>query len=198
MLRLFMGLQLLWDAMRAVEEDEQAEYDYVILLRDDALWLHDFDMDRLIREDPTADAYILSCNARDPPMAPEEINDHGMVMKRNKAEPFGRYLDTLLRDTDIEDCQQSLSASISKGGIRGCNSEMLLKWNIRHQNLKVKFVGQDLIPFQRAAHVRFENGTIVECYHKYCESAEDPLTPKENVERCKALPFSSKSATTTK
>jgi hypothetical protein len=194
MLRLFMGLQLLWDAMRAVEDEQAADYyDYVILLRDDAMWLHDFDMDRLIQEDPTADAYILSCNARDPPMAPEEINDHGMVMKRNKAEPFGRYLDTLLRETDIEDCQKSVSESISKGGIRGCNSEMLLKWNIQYQNLKVKLVGQDLIPFQRAAHVRFDNGTIVECYHKYCESAEDPLIPNENVERCKALPFSSTS-----
>jgi hypothetical protein len=70
-------------------------------------------------------------------------------------------------------------------GERGCNSEMLLKWVIEKESLNVKKVGQGLLPFQRSMHLDL-NGTVVECFHKYCKSVENNLGDF-GMQRCKNI-----------
>jgi hypothetical protein len=103
MLTLFLNYEQLWDEV-VKSEDTTQPYDYVIFLRDDTLWLKDFSLNRLI-ERGHADLYMLSCDARQPPMWREEVNDHGSVVSRRKAELFGKYF-TGLFHADIAGCSE--------------------------------------------------------------------------------------------
>jgi hypothetical protein len=58
-------------------------------------------------------------------MAENEICDHGVIAARASAELFGRYNVNLV-DTDLKACADQVPPYISKGGLRGCNSEMIL------------------------------------------------------------------------
>lgn len=181
LLRLHYSVERLWTALRTAEEADGLLYNYVMFLRDDTMWLQDFDLNRLIAQGP-ADVYHLSCDNRVPRLQPEEMNDHGLVVVRAHAELFGKYLGAL-RKTDLAACARSLSASLSSGGLRGCNSEMLMKWIIYHADLKVRMVGQELMPFQRSMHLNHYNGSVVECFHKYCQSRDYPL-PNHGKKKC--------------
>jgi hypothetical protein len=104
-LRLFNNLQHLWDTkVVSTEHFIGRQYNYIMILRDDSLWLDDFDLNKLLAVNPAADAYVLSCDAREPAMLSPEMNDHAIVIKREKAAVVGRYFSSSLLSADIEAC----------------------------------------------------------------------------------------------
>ncbi|CAK0823387.1 unnamed protein product [Prorocentrum cordatum] len=181
MLTLFLNYQQLWDDV-VKSEDATQPYDYVMFLRDDTLWLKDFSLNRLVDHGP-ADLYVLSCDARWPRMWREDMNDHGSVVSRRKAELFGKYF-THLFHANITECNKKI-VSMS-GGTFGCNSEMILKMVVTQDGVSTKLVGQGLIPFQRSVHVQMPGGGVVPCFHKYCKSHSDGLE-SFGIERCKHM-----------
>ena len=183
MLNLFYGLQLLWGDLLVAEESLRTKYDYIMIFRDDTLWLQDFSMNKLL--ETKADAYVLSCNARVPPMLSHEINDHAIVVSREKAQVVGRYYKSLF-DADLEACGEAVKDEM--GEKRGCNSEMILKWILKEHSIDVQEVPQSLIPFQRSVNVAWE-GEVVPCFHKYCQSKEAPLIADPPMKACKTLKF---------
>jgi len=181
MLTLFLNYQQLWDEVVKSEGATQP-YDYVMFLRDDTLWLKDFSLNRLIDHGP-ADLYVLSCDARVPSMWPQEINDHGSVVSRKKAELFGNYFAHLFR-ANITECSKNIAPKT--GGKFGCNSEMILKMILTQDGVSTKLVGQGLIPFQRSVHVQMPGGGVAPCFHKYCQSHSDGLE-SFGIQRCKQM-----------
>ena len=163
-LRLFYGVRELWrDVVRAEKEDGKP-WDYVVFLRDDTLWLQDFDLNRLLAQRTATELFLLSCDAREPPMRPEEVNDHIVIASRPTAEIFGHYFEHLL-DTDPHACKANLAPDLQQLKVKGCNSEMLLSWILKQNNVSITFVGQGLVPFQRAVHVATNFG-VRKCFHK--------------------------------
>jgi len=180
-LTVFLNYEQLWEEV-VKSEDTTRPYDYVMFLRDDTMWLKDFNLNRLIEHDH-ADLYVLSCDARRPPLWPEEINDHGSVVSRRKAELFGKYF-THLFHADIAGCNKKIA--LKTGGSFGCNSEMILKNILTHDGVSTTLVGQGLIPFQRSLYVKRPGGGAAPCFHKYCESHSDAL-PSFGIQRCQQM-----------
>jgi hypothetical protein len=128
MLRLFLSLQELWKSVVDNEKKDGNAYDIVMFLRDDTLWMGDFNLNELLLSNGLADVYALSCDARTPPMAQEDMCDHIAIFSRSKAGLYGNYFDTLF-STDMDACASSIDEHIrGKNGLRGCNSEMIFKW----------------------------------------------------------------------
>merc|ERR1711862_671252 len=127
--RLHFAIQELWMQVVAVEQQSRnREYDYVLFLRDDSQWMIDFSLNKLIALGD-ADVYILSCDARDPPLHEDEINDHALVVTRKVADLFGMYFTNIFKDEHLVDnCIKSMNHPFKKKDIilRGCNSEMIL------------------------------------------------------------------------
>lgn len=187
MARLFLALEALWDnELIPMEKALGQRYDYVLIARDDTLWLDDLDLEKLLATNPLADAYILSCDARDPAMLSPEINDHGVLIKRNKAEVLGKYLTTMVR-TDLEVCHKSAEQWV--GNDRGCNSEMILKHVLKVHDITVQLVPQSLLPFERAVVIEHVDGKKEYCFHKFCQSKEAPLKLPPEMRRCKDISF---------
>ena len=174
MLRLFLSVQQLWKRLNEAETDDNEKYDYVLFLRDDTFWLQTFDIDRLLRTAGSADLYVPSCDARDPALSPRELCDHIAIVARKKAAIFGNYFDELF-DADLKSCAKAMPRKLKSYGKRGCNSEMILKWITQQHRLRTRKVPQDLIPFERSAHVQRPDGKILRCFHKFCQSKQDPL-----------------------
>ncbi|KAG7354204.1 hypothetical protein IV203_003560 [Nitzschia inconspicua] len=190
MIRLFLLLESLWHDVETAERIRGSRYDYILLVRDDTLWLDDFHIDRLLVHRPTPathhqkqppDAYILSCDARTPTMLPPEINDHGMLIRRDRAEVVGKYVTTLVQ-TDLQKCHRSVTQWLGKE--RGCNSEMILKHILKEHNIQVQLVPQSLLPFERAVVVEYKSGRNEYCFHKFCQSTEQPLTVPAGMKKC--------------
>jgi hypothetical protein len=200
MIRLFLALESLWkteflsfEKTKKQQQDDQA-YDYVLILRDDTLWLDDFDLQKVIDTDPTADAYILSCDGREPKMLPPEINDHGILIRREKAGIVGEYV-SAMASLDLKRCHESVTEWLGKE--RGCNSEMILKHILETNGVRVKLVPQSLLPFERAVLIdgktrKTGNGGDYHCYHKFCQSIDLPLELPSGIQRCKELTFDSR------
>ena len=187
-IRLFLSLESLWKNEFLTHEKQQ-RYDYVLILRDDTLWLDDFDLHKIIATDPTADAYILSCDARDPLMLPPEINDHGILVKREKADILGAYV-TAMVNSDLHKCHASVEEWLGKD--RGCNSEMILRFLLESNNVKVKLVPQSVFPFERSVLIDGKSSGDDKnfyCLHKFCQSVDAPLEIPSNIESCKKLTF---------
>ena len=172
LLRLHFAIQNLWETVTRREKEENFRYDYVMFLRDDTLWLDDFDINNVISTD--ADIIIPSCDARDPPLHKSELNDHILISRRDTADVFGEYYSKLF-DADISACMEQLPDELSQDGKRGCNSEMLLKWIVDKENMRVSKLGQGILPFQRSANVKLPGGSTVHCFHKFCQSEKDPM-----------------------
>jgi hypothetical protein len=220
------------------------QYDYILFLRDDTMWLQNFDflslvehnsndkiesnqnnivdissyssssvlrssatstMNTTISNNNNIELFVPSCDARVPSMHPAEINDHIAVVSRNKADVFGKYFDQLFL-TKIESCGDRLDDTIRYGKhakrnnknnndrskqmepIRGCNSEMILKYILEQNNVTIQYVGQGRIPFQRTALVQ-KNASeqIRTCFHKFCQSYYDPIVIHPELQKCKDL-----------
>lgn len=179
--KLYLGLQKLWEKhLIASETYVGVRYDYVMVLRDDVTWLDEFDLQKLIDTNPSADAYVLSCDMRDPPIIANEYNDFGLVMKRKKASIIGRYFDQLLK-TDLEACHKSVKGMVPAN--TGCNSGMLFYWIMQQNNVTVQRVSQSVFPIERTLNIKLNN-TEQNCIHRMCQSRESPLQIPSNMESC--------------
>jgi len=200
-IRLFLALESLWNTEflgynnKENNNNNNNNYDYVLILRDDTLWLGDFDLSSVIATDPTADAYILNCDDRDPKMLPPEINDHGILIRSNKAHILGRYV-TTMGNVDLQQCHDSVTEWLGKD--RGCNSEMILRHILEVYSIKVKLVPQSILPFERAvlidgksrtANTKNDRKDDFYCYHKFCQSIDQPLELPSGIQKCKELTF---------
>ena len=193
MIRLFLALESLYKTeFLEYEKTRGRNYDYVLILRDDTLWLDNFDLHKVVATDPTADAYILSCDAREPKMLPPEINDHGILVKRDKAHIVGKYV-SAMTSLNLQKCHESVVQWL--GEERGCNSEMILKYVLESNELKIQLVPQSLLPFERAVLIDGNSYTPGEkdfyCYHKFCQSIDAPLLLPSKMQKCKELTFPS-------
>jgi hypothetical protein len=187
LLRLHFAISRLWDRVVQTEQQDKQRYDYVLYLRDDTYWLDDFNLDKVLGSCPCQDhVYLPSCDARVPSLAAEEVNDHGLVVPRKLAGVFGNYMNELY-STDLGMCKATLGIISGFFGIRGCNSEMILRYIIESKhNMQIKHIGQGSIPFQRSAHVIGEDGSVTTCFHKFCQSHEDPLDTRD-FKKCREL-----------
>jgi len=187
-LKLHLAIQNLWKIALKWEREEDFKYDYVMFLRDDTLWLDDFKMNRIDRKG--GEVFIPSCDARDPPMLDDEINDHILISRRETANIIGNYYSNLFKFS-TDDCTDQLPESIVQNWVRGCNTEMLLKWMMEKYQVQVTKMSQSEIPMQRSANVRMQDGSNLQCYHKFCQSKHSPLTVKggkyENMTKCSAI-----------
>jgi len=187
LLRLHLAIQNLWKSALKWEAEEGFKYDYVILMRDDSLWLKDFNISKFVHE--VGDIFIPQCDARDPPMDNNEVNDHILISRRDTAGLFGDYYSTLM-ETDVKQCMDTLPKRLTNNGLRGCNSEMLLKWVIEKQHVNTTKVGQGLFPFQRSANIRLPDGSNKQCFHKFCQSKGLPLIlsgKNKGIKKCKNI-----------
>jgi len=171
-LRMHLAIQNLWKSALKWEEEEGFQYDYVIFLGDDQLWLSDFNFYNMVQED--GDVFIPPCDAKDPPLFSAKQPDHALISRRKAAGFFGKYYSMLVQ-TDVKECMQPLNETLKQGKNRGCNSAMLLKWLCNKHQLKVTKVGHSRLPFRRSVNVKLGNGSSVKCFHKFCPSQVYPL-----------------------
>ena len=187
LLRMHLAIRNLWSSALKWEAEEGFKYDYVLFLRDDSLWLKDFNILKMAEKE--GDIFVPSCDARDPPLHPLELNDHILISRRKSAEIFGNYYSTLFQ-TDVKGCMDSLPITLTSNGQRGCNSEMLLKWIADEKNVTVTKVSQSEVPFQRSGNVKLSDGSITQCFHKFCQSKDLPLKfgdEKEDMQVCSKI-----------
>ena len=93
-MRMFSGLELLWNELEKRETKYLFRYDHVFVLRDDAHFLQNFNLSWLLRQGP-ASMYVLACDARSPvggaaEMLPSEINDYVTGHHSNLRPPICR------------------------------------------------------------------------------------------------------------
>ena len=203
MLHLFYHIQHLYAHVLAHEmEIRLKKYDYVIFLRDDTMWFNNFDFQSMI--DPgnsipalssslvvseiNIELYVPSCDARIPSMHPMEMNDHIAIVKRERADLYGNYFDELFR-TDMGRCAQRLNDELRYGRsttpVRGCNSEMLLKYILETNNVTIQSMGQGKLPFQRMVFVKDPvTSKVNSCFHYFCQSHSDPLIIPPGMKKC--------------
>ncbi|KAG7349222.1 hypothetical protein IV203_011819 [Nitzschia inconspicua] len=187
MFKLYLGLQKLWEKhLMTSEQYMGVKYDYVMILREDAMWLSDFNLQNLIASNPNADAYVPSCDTGSPQLAPMAFCDHGIVMRREKAAVVGRYFQQLL-EMDLNKCHESV-AGIALNNT-GCNSEMVFRWILEQNNVTVQTVPQSLLPFERSMVINLKQGRTETCIHKFCQSRIDPLKVPSNLRICKDVPL---------
>ena len=115
-------------------------------------------------------------------MLPSEINDYAQYISRSKADIVGRYFSNLFEDGSrclVNDTRAGWRKKAARRGLetaaRPCTSEELLKFKLDNAKVVVQRVGQRLLPFQRALHVRTMGGVRV-CLHKYCQSSKGNMS----------------------
>jgi hypothetical protein len=167
MLTVFYNIQTAWKQVVKAELVDGQKYDYVMFLRDDAMWLDHFNFDDLVtRGGEMTDLYTLSCDARDIPMHPLELNDHGVVVSRSKANLFGDSFDLLFED-DIQKCNEQLDET----------REM----DIESQKCRDQNGGSRDAPFSALGR---RGDTAI--FPKFCKSHDDPLDDF-GVKKCTTL-----------
>ena len=181
-------------------------YTHTLVVRDDADWLAPMDLNRLLSSRPGAHGFALSCDARVPPLQPSEINDHAMLLTRERAHFLGRFYSTvilggharacrvqILRSGVHSPCWQHDDGVAKRHGQRcvdSCNSEELLRYALNRAGLRVHLVGQALLPFERSSHILVPphgSGRTALCFHKLCQSHEQPLSTPPGRNLCSTL-----------
>ena len=171
LLKMHYAIQELWESAVAWEKESGRDYDLAIFMRDDSHWLSEFSLTPFVDGYENKDVFAPSCDARDPPLAIHEMNDHIIISRRRSADIFGNYY-TKLHQADTEDCRKWTNFAY-KG--RGCNSEMLLKYTLEREHVQVQSIPQSYVPFQRSANVRMLDNSTQLCFHKFCQSQEKPV-----------------------
>jgi len=187
--KIYLALQKLWDKhLLASETYVGVRYEYVMVLREDVSWMADFDMQKLIDTNPYADAYVLSCDLKDPPMIANEYSDIGIVIKRSKAHILGRYFSQLL-DTNLQKCHDSVKKMVPAD--TGCNNGMLLYHIFKKNGILVQKVPQSVFPIQRSINLKLTNSTsTTRCIHSLCQSSESPLSIPDDMRSCDDIQLS--------
>ncbi|GAX23943.1 hypothetical protein FisN_20Hu151 [Fistulifera solaris] len=187
LLRLYRAIEDLWESLIEQERVSGSQYDYVMFWRDDALWIRDLYLNGIIAR--YGDVFLPSCDKRDPPLHPLEVNDHGLITRRAVAEVFGRYFSGFFQ-FDVDACVANLANDFTEELKGGCSAEMMLKWTADTHNITITKLGQRHMPFQRFARVQMMNGSITECFYEYCQSRYDGLifgSKHANTKTCLAL-----------
>ena len=210
---VYKQIEHLWDAMEMTEAQTGRRYTHTLVVRDDADWLAPMDLNRLLSSRPGAHGFALSCDARVPPLQPSEINDHAMLLTRERAHFLGRFYSTvilggharacrvqILRSGVHSPCWQHDDGVAKRHGQRcvdSCNSEELLRYALNRAGLRVHLVGQALLPFERSSHILVPphgSGRTALCFHKLCQSHEQPLSTPSGRGLCSALNLKSSAA----
>jgi len=192
--KMMKSLQTLGEAMENVEAEDGA-YDFVIILKDDALWLKPFDLSRLLEnplgtEQPSG--YHLKCDKHvstyaAPPWA--EVQDFILVLRRSVATPF-YMLHRLLFTGDLhgEDSAHS-RARVSTYWSRK-NFEAFLRRVSQDHGAVLQPTPPRLLPMQRGGRIAVSTGEVKMCLHYICDSnasGVEYLRPKKVFPACTDL-----------
>jgi len=194
-LRVYKALEHLWLAMEATEQRTGWQYTHTLVVRDDADWLAPMDLNRLLASRPDAHGFALSCDARVPSLQPSEINDHAMLLTRERADFLGRFYSTVILGGHARACRVQKRSGMRMACVhlrRGvatrhgdrcnasCNSEELMRYALGRAGLRIHLVGQALLPFERSSHIllppHHSAGRTARCFHKLCQSHDQPLS----------------------
>merc|ERR1712008_390245 len=190
LLRMHRAIQILWEDALLREKKKDFKYDFVLFMRDDTFWLSQFSLDPFVSEIANVHkVFVPSCDANDPPLDENELNDHMLLSRRSSADVFGNYYSNLF-DVNIKECMERLPVKITKHTLRGCNSEMLLKWVIDRRGIDVGRVAQGVLPFQRSVNVKLLDESNLVCFHKFCQSQFNPVSTSFNgvaMEKCSKI-----------
>jgi hypothetical protein len=185
--KLYLGLQKLWEKhLLTTEQYMGVSYDYVMVLREDAMWVNDFNLEKLIASNPNADAYVPTCDIAAPNLSPLALCDHGIVIRRAKAAVVGRYFQQLL-ELDLNQCHDSVAGVVPNN--TGCDSGMLFRWILEQNNITVHTVPQSLMPFERSMVIDLKDAGTETCIHKLCQSKVDPLQIPSDIRICRDIPL---------
>ena len=201
---VYKQIEHLWDAMEMTEAQTGRRYTHTLVVRDDADWLAPMDLAQLLASRPDAHGFALSCDARVPPLQPSEINDHAILLTRERAHFIGRFYSTVILGGGTAACRVHISRSGVHSPCRhgrpcvdGCNSEELMRWALTRAGMRVHLVGQALLPFERSSHILVPphgSGRTALCFHKLCQSHEQPLSTPSGRGLCSALNLKSSAA----
>ena len=206
---VYKTLEHLYRAMKATEKATGRRYTHTLVVRDDADWLAPMDLNRLLASRPDAHGFALSCDARVPVLQPSEINDHAMLLSRERARFLGRFYSTVILGGPARACRVHISKSgvhspckkrvgnesmVTRFGqpcIGTCNSEELMRHALNRAGLRVHLVGQALLPFERSSHLlvppQHGRERTALCFHKLCQSQEQPLSTPPGRGLCSKL-----------
>jgi hypothetical protein len=201
---VYKALEHLWGAMEATEVETGRRYTYTLVVRDDADWLAPMDLNRLLASRPDAHGFALSCDARVPPLHPSEINDHAMLLTRERAHLLGRFYSTVILSGQARACRVQKRSGVhlpcwerdgvaSRRGqpcLSSCNSEELMRYALNLAGLRIHLVGQALLPFERSSHILvppYGSGRTARCFHKLCQSHKQPLPTPPGRSLCSTL-----------
>ena len=190
---VYKALERMWLVMEATELWTGRKYTHTLVVRDDADWLAPMDLNRLLASRPDAHGFALSCDAREPPLHPSEINDHAMLLTRESAHFLGRFYSTVILGGNARACRVQKRSGMRlpcrqlHGGVAtrhgcnsSCNSEELMLYALIRAGLRIHLVGQALLPFQRSSHIllppHHSAGRTARCFHKLCQSHDQPLS----------------------
>jgi len=136
------------------------KYEYVMIFRDDANWLFDFDLDRLLRtggevrlDGKAGRAFGLK---RDVFHGQDVLCDFAVVAEREVAEPFGRFY-RLMTDPG------SMGVHLQAEG--KYSSENYLYQVVKAFDIRWEQVPNALIPFVRSGRLNISGSTVL-CQHK--------------------------------
>ena len=150
LMRRMLGRQNLWAKVVEHEQAVGAKYDHVIFLRDDAEWLRDFYLNRLMWHQ--GDAFYLSCGGI-------EIHDDVIVARREVAASFGNYFSYFF-EVDMQRCAREQKSN--------CDTDAIFKSFVKSKNIAIAERGQDWIPIQRSARILGPTGLVELCYLEDC------------------------------
>eukprot|EP00438_Fugacium_kawagutii_P019673 Skav225737 [mRNA] locus=scaffold28:12852:14931:- [translate_table: standard] len=165
-------LETMWHMLKEEEKTQLQPYSYVMILRDDAWWMEDFNLDLLLRNGKQrgrgrgsgshfGHLYSLFCKN----LPTKGIIDHVFVLDRTAAEMLGTSYSRIIRPADFgTGWLQQMKSQQPK------NSENFFMMLSNFTGLGVTEVPETLLPMQRAGRV---NGSI--CLHKFCERQGAPV-----------------------
>lgn len=194
-LKKMLKYQELKNAMEK-QEMKSGAYDWVLMLVDDAMFVEPMNFLKLIQMGDEADttcgkpnqsaslAFNLHCGPGSTyPSSCGMLTDYGFVLDRQAARTFMSQYSILLHNShDLHPDQSSSNHHWGHG-----NFESFLRAIANENGVHVKSMPARLFPFQRAGHVRHDNGTLQICLHKVCDSKSrnsEPLDPYQYLSRC--------------
>jgi len=159
--KLYLELFELWNQAKIKEVETNSSYEYVMIFRDDANWLFDFDLDRLLRiggevrnHGSAGRAFGQRCEDGGLP----RLCDFAVIAERQVAEPFGSFYMVM---TD----PRSMGVNLNPRSDSVLESERYVYQTVRAFDIRFEQVPTALIPFERCGRLNI-SGSITPCRHK--------------------------------
>jgi hypothetical protein len=164
--KMYQELDGLWTLAKEAEVKTNESYKFVMIFRDDANWLFDFDLDRLLRtggevrlDGKAGRAFGLKrevFQGKRSKRAPRVLCDFAVVAEREVAEPFGHFY-RLMTDPG------SMGVHLQAEGKH--SSENYLYQVVKAFDIRWEQVPNALIPFVRSGRLNISGSTVL-CQHK--------------------------------